>query len=55
VDGVPEAVVAQPFEDQFCVPAKFQYTVFGVLNVMPLHSPRLPIRVPLMGDAVPLT
>ena len=31
------------------------YTVLGVLNVMPLHSPRLPMRVPLMGAAVPRT
>jgi len=36
-------------------PDPLKYTVFGVLNVMPLHSPRLPIRVPLMGADVPLT
>ena len=55
VEGVPVEVVAHPLADQFCVPAKFQYTVLGVLNVIPLHSPRLPMRVPLIGAAVPRT
>lgn len=53
VDGVPVDVVAQAFADQFCAPAKFQYTVLGASNVMPLHSPRLPMRVPLIGADVP--
>ena len=55
VDGVPVEVVAQPLALQFCAPARFQYTVLGASNVMPLHSPRLPMRVPLMGAAVPRT
>jgi hypothetical protein len=41
--------------DQSPPAAKFQYTVLGVLNVIPLHSPRLPMRVPLMGADVPRT
>ena len=55
VFGVPVDVSVQPLALQFCAPAKFQYTVLGVLNVIPLHSPLLPMRVPLMGAAVPLT
>jgi hypothetical protein len=55
VEGDPVEVVAHPFALQFCAPARFQYTVLGASNVMFLHSPRLPMRVPLMGAAVPRT
>jgi len=40
--GVPVEVVAQPVADQFCAPARFQYTVLGVENVMPELPPQLP-------------
>ena len=53
--GVPVLVSDQPFADQFCAPAKFQYTVFGVSNVMPRQPRKSPIRVPEIGAAVPMT
>ena len=55
VFGVPVDVSVQPLALQFWAPAKFQYTVLGVLNVMFLHSPLLPMRVPLMGADAPIT
>ena len=54
VDGVPVGVVAQPVADQFCAPARFQYTILAVLNVMPEQLVKLPMRVPEIGAAVPM-
>jgi len=51
----PPDVPAQIFAEKSGLPVETKYTVFGVLNVMFLHSPRLPMRVPLMGADVPLT
>lgn len=53
--GVPVEVSDQPLALQFCAPARFQYTVLGVSKVMPLQPRRSPMRVPLMGAAVPMT
>ena len=38
VDGVPVDVVAHPFADQFCAPARFQYTVLGGQELSDLES-----------------
>ena len=51
----PPGDVAHALDVQPPPGAKFQYTVLGVSNVMPRHSPLLPMRVPLMGAAVPRT
>ena len=53
--GVPVLVSDHPLADQFCAPARFQYTVFGVDIVIPRSPPRSPILVPLIGAAVPMT
>lgn len=53
--ATPALVLDQLFELQLGIADATQYTVLGVLNVMPLHSPLLPILVPLMGAAVPET
>jgi len=51
----PPAETAQALSLQFPPAAWFQYTVLGVLNVMPLQPLRSPILVPLMGAALPMT
>ena len=51
----PPELAAQALADQLLPPAKFQYTVLGVLKVMPLQPLKSPTRVPLMGAAVPMT
>jgi hypothetical protein len=48
-------LAAQALADQLPPAAKFQYTVLGVLKVIPLQPLKSPTRVPLMGAAVPMT
>jgi hypothetical protein len=43
--GLPPDVSAHPVADQFCVPARFQYTVLGAGKLMPLLPPQFPTRV----------
>lgn len=53
--GVPPLDVAHPVADQFCVPARFQYTVLGVEKVMfvlPPQSPPLLVAVIALVAAV---
>lgn len=42
---MPPEVVAHPVADQFCAPAKFQYTVLVAGKVMFRLFPQLPPRV----------
>ena len=51
--GTPPDVVAQPSADQFCVPARFQYTVLGAGKVTPELPPQSPARVGEPPAAVP--
>ena len=52
--GVPPLVSAHPVAFQFCAPARFQYTVLGVLKVIPVLPFRSPMRVPEDHDAAPV-
>lgn len=53
MSGVPPDPVAQAVALQFCAPARFQYTVFGAGNVMPVLPPQSPARVSDAPDAAP--
>ena len=53
MSGVPPDPVAQAVALQFCAPARFQYTVLGAGNVMPVLPPQSPARVGDAPDAVP--
>lgn len=53
---MPPDVAAHPVDvNQFVDPVKFQYTVLGALKVMPEQPAKLPMRVPEIGAAVPVT
>ena len=51
--GVPPDPVAQPVEVHPTEPARFQYTVLGAGNVMPVLPPQSPARVGDAPDAAP--
>ena len=51
----PPEEAAQALADQKPPAAKFQYTVFGVDAVIPRIPRKSPMRVPLIGAAVPMT
>lgn len=55
VAAVPPDVAAQLLLDQLAEDGPTQYTVFGVLKVMPRQPLRFPMRVPDIGAEVPVT
>ena len=53
MSGVPPDAVHHPVADHVTAPAKFQYTVLGAGNVMPVLPPQSPARVGDAPDAAP--